>query len=234
MPRDIDGVTVATVTEAAKIEADAKAEKKKAKPAPAPPARVQAISTVDVMQGVTINWLAQVFGRDKRTIQRKLADAGVRAKAVQGQSHLYDLPEAAAALVDPVVDVAAYLRTLKAHELPPMIQAVFWDAQLKRIKYEEEAGQLFRADRVMMSYHVVFKSVRDQILGLVEKLEKLGVPHGAAQAMTDDILSEMSRAVREIGETDVTDPIASEIAEMEEAMRMTEADFTGTDGADDD
>lgn len=234
MPHEIDGVTIATPSEADKLAAEAKAARKKAKSDPQPPARVAPMSTVDVMQGVTVNWLALVFGRDKRTIQRKLADAGVKAKGVQGQSHLYDLPEAAAALVDPVVDVTSYLQNLKPHELPPMIQAVFWDAQLKRIKYEEEAGQLFRAERVMMSFHAVFKSLRDSVIGLTEKLERLGVPHDTAQAMVDDILAEMSATVRKIGEEDISETILNEMAEAEEALRMTAADFAGAGAADDD
>lgn len=104
----------------------------------------------DVYGGVSTTWLANVFGMDKNTVAKKLAQGGcpVAGRGRQG-APLYKLPDAAPYLVRPKVDLVAYIKTLRPNDLPPILNAAYWDAMLKRQKWEENAGDLWRTADVL-------------------------------------------------------------------------------------
>lgn len=101
----------------------------------------------DVHAGVTVTWLASVFGMGINTVHRKLADCPPLKK--HKATKVYDLRQAAAYLVDPKVDLERYIKTLQPGDMPARLQKDYWDALLKRQKWELEAGQLWRSEDVL-------------------------------------------------------------------------------------
>jgi hypothetical protein len=103
----------------------------------------------DVWAGVSSHWLHQVFGGDRAVVKKKLAEGGCEVIGRSKGSPLYRLKDAAAFLVPPKVDIEAYMQRLRPNDLPPMLQAAFWDGKLKHQKWAENAGDLWRTDDVL-------------------------------------------------------------------------------------
>lgn len=116
----------------------------------------------DFHRGLPVSTLSSIFRMDPTTVKRRLADCPIKEARKGG--YLYDLAEAAQYLVKPVFDAKKLLETMKATELPPTLQAAFWDAALKRQKWEENAGDLWRTDRVREVLAEAFKTIKQTIL----------------------------------------------------------------------
>lgn len=145
-------------------------------------ARLQEIATrtrppakaVDVLGGVTVQFLSEVFRMDRRDINWKLRECpvmgGVRHR--DSQTNLYDLATAAQYLVKPKFDPAEYLKTMRASELPTHLQDQFWSAMNKRQKWEENAEQLWRTERVMEVFGVVFQLIKSTMQLWAENMQR--------------------------------------------------------------
>lgn len=119
------------------------------------------LSAVSVKNGVTVNWLASVFGKTTEWVRKRLVDCPPMSQ--HGKSFRYDIKVAAEYLVDPKVDIAAYLRDLKATDLPASLQKEIWDARLKRQKWEAAAGDLWHTQDVMAVLSSTFAIVKSTI-----------------------------------------------------------------------
>jgi hypothetical protein len=124
----------------------------------------------DVHAGVTVAWLSQVFGMDPTTVKKRLADCPPLQRRKAG--FVYDVKTAAAFLVKPVFDVNKYLRGMKPSELPAQLQKEYWDAALKRQKWEELAGELWRTKHVMAVFSEVFLMMKSTMQLWSEDLER--------------------------------------------------------------
>lgn len=131
----------------------------------------------DVVAGVTVTWLATVFRMGTNTVKRKLADCPVLQK--HKAANLYDLKVAVQYLVQPKVDVAEYIKSMNPRDLPPMLQRDFWDAQNKRIAFEEASGDLWRTEKVMEVLAEAFKLIKTNVQLWPDTIERV---HG----LTDD------------------------------------------------
>lgn len=130
----------------------------------------------DVYGGVSASWLAQVFGHDKNTIAKKLAAAGCEVVGRRNGGPLYRIPDAAAYLVKPKVDLVAYIKTLRPNDLPPMLNDAYWGAMLKRQKFEENARDLWRTESVLKVFGdlaISFKTTANLWVEEVERIEGL-------------------------------------------------------------
>ncbi len=130
----------------------------------------------DVYGGVSASWLAQVFGHDKNTIAKKLASAGCEVVGRRNGGPLYRIPDAAAYLVKPKVDLVAYIKTLRPNDLPPMLSDAYWGAMLKRQKFEENARDLWRTESVLKVFGdlaISFKTTANLWVEEVERIEGL-------------------------------------------------------------
>lgn len=115
--------------------------------------------TVDaVLHGVTVNWLSTVFSMSPKDIKARLADCPPLHRRQAG--FVYDLKLAVRYLVKPVVDIEAYLKTMKIEELPTRLQTEYWGAKQKRLKYEEDAGHLWRTEAFMILVGELFQTIR--------------------------------------------------------------------------
>lgn len=99
-----------------------------------------------VRSGVTVNWLAQAMGKDKRTVESRLS--GIRPIRVDGRYKYYDFLEAVSKFVAPGSGVSDFLANAKPSELPPALQLAFWQVQEAKMKVAETARDTFRGHLV--------------------------------------------------------------------------------------
>lgn len=123
-----------------------------------------------LQSGFSRRQLAEFFNKDSDTVTKRLKDlkpCGMRA------SHpIYDFKEACARLVDPVVDIEAWIKQLRPNDLPVYLQDQFWKAQLSRQKFDENRGELWRTERIVTVLADVFKTVRQRILMTCDMVER--------------------------------------------------------------
>lgn len=122
--------------------------------------------------GVSANWLAQVFGYDKNTIRKKLTAAGCPVHRRDAKATYYLISEAAKYLVKPKIDLDQYLRTLKPNDLPPVLSETYWAAMLKRQKWEENAGHLWRTEDVHQVFGDFAITVKTAVTLWVEEVDR--------------------------------------------------------------
>lgn len=114
---------------------------------------------VDILGGVTTNFLSQVFRMKAATVRRRLGECEVRR--YEGSSPIYDLHIAAQYLVKPQIDLREFFRTLRPDELPSLLQKDVWDAELKKQKWTIEAGELWYTEDVLEATGEVFKTIKN-------------------------------------------------------------------------
>lgn len=124
----------------------------------------------DMHQGVTVSWLAQVFGMDPKTVKQKLADCPPLHRRKAG--YVYSLPLACRYLIPPAISAEQYIKTMKPSDLPTAFQQSFWDAALKRQKWEENAGQLWRTERVREVLGQTFQTIKFTVQLWADTLER--------------------------------------------------------------
>lgn len=140
-------------------------------------AEIKAINTADVQHGVTVGFLAQVFRMDPTTVKKKLRDCAPIARRKAGW--IYDLKLAAQYLVTPAIDLDQYLKTIRESDLPTHLQAAYWDAKLKRQKWEENAGDLWRTENIVEVFGKVFQLIKFSMQLWADDIER-------AQGLTPD------------------------------------------------
>lgn len=128
------------------------------------------VDLTDVHAGVTIDWLASVFGMATRTVKKRLA--GLQPMKRHRNGVLYDLRLAAAHLVDPLIDVDKFVKTLRPEDLPPKLTKDYWDAMLKRRKYELLAGELWVTADVLEVFGDAFKHIKDSTQLWINTIER--------------------------------------------------------------
>jgi hypothetical protein len=164
---------------------------------------VPSMDMTDVFSGVTVTWLSKVFGIDPSDVKKRLGECPPLHRRKAG--YVYSLPIAARYLVKPVFDVQKYLSTMKASELPNGLQKDYWDAALKRQKWEENAGQLWRTEAVLEVLGEAFKSIKfsmqlwadnlDRVTGLTDEQRKLLI--GMVDGLQDEIYQHMVKQAQE-------------------------------------
>lgn len=124
----------------------------------------------DMLAGVTVSWLSQVFGMDPKTVKAKLADCPPLHRRKAG--YVYSLPVACQYLVRPAISPEQYIKTMKPSDLPSHFQQTFWDAALKRQKWEENAGQLWRTEKVIEVLGHTFQTIKFTLQLFPDTLER--------------------------------------------------------------
>lgn len=120
--------------------------------------------------GVTVSWLAGALRRDPKTVKKRLGPC--KPKTRQGGVDLYDLEEAMSYLVKPRFDIKDYLKTMNPTELPSMLRKEYWDAELKRLKFEEIAGELWPTASVLAVFAEAFKRIKNQMQVWADDVER--------------------------------------------------------------
>jgi Protein of unknown function (DUF1441) len=151
-----------------------------------------------VVSGVTIPWLMKAFRMGRGTIEKKM----IGCKSIGTGKHntpIYDLPEAAAYLVTPRMDVDKYLQGIKPDQLPERLRESYWNAMLKRQRWEEKARHLWRDEDVLNTFSEIFKLVRTSLQLLPDRIDEAnGIDEPQRLAITlaiDEVQDEMHREI---------------------------------------
>lgn len=175
------------------------------------------IHLADVYGGVSSSWLAQVFGHDKNTIAKKLAAAGIEVVGRRNGGPLYRIPDAAAYLVKPKVDLVSYIKSLRPNDLPPMLNDAYWAAMLKRQKWEENARELWRTEDVLAVFGDLAFSIKTTVNLWVEEVDRTqGLTPEQRLTITqlsDKLLEQVHELMVEAPKQRVTRPSISDYSE---------------------
>lgn len=123
----------------------------------------------EFFNGMTVPRLAQLFRLDRRTVTEKLR--GVRPTGERRGAPTYHVVDAAPYLVEPIIDIEEYLRTCGPADLPPALQAQYWNAQNGMLKYKENAGDLWRTQQVLEVLTGAFRSLTQSLRLLADRVE---------------------------------------------------------------
>lgn len=179
------------------------------------------VSKGDFRRPQTVSFIAAVLGKDRRTVERKLA--GLTPEHDDGKSVLYDFPQACEAIFRSETGLsAAALADLRPEQLPPITQAAFWNAQKQRIAVYREASNLWRSEDIEEAVDAVVKVFRDAMVSLPEKLrmaQKAGKTHqDVAYGILEMVEEQAGRSLRELrGQS-----FSAELALIEEQMTVQE------------
>ena len=182
----------------------------------------------DMMAGVTVSWLSQVFGMDPKTVKAKLADCPPLHRRKAG--YVYHLPTACRYLIPPAISADQYIKTMKPSDLPTAFQQSFWDAALKRQKWEENAGQLWRTDRVREVLGQTFQTIKFTVQLWADTLERqTGLSLEQRELLTqlvDGLQEEIYKGLVKQAAEKKTPPQRGELSEMigDPAVLPTEDD----------
>lgn len=169
--------------------------------------------------GVTVAWLSHVFDLDVRTVKTRLRHCPPKLTRQRGdtqQTTLYDLKEAARYLVTPAFSTSEYLRAVRRGDLPPALQQTIWDALLKRQKWEENAGDLWRTAKVREVLRSVFQNLKFTIqlwsATVEQQTELTRAQRDLIVVMADALQAELyDRLIKEMG----AQQTASQLDEMD-------------------
>jgi hypothetical protein len=177
-----------------------------------------------VVKGVTVNWLAQAFHMDHRTVTQRLKDCPPLTRKRGSGGLIYDLSVAAGYLVKPVFDVEAYIKTMKIEELPTKLQEGFWAAALKRQKWEENAGRLWRTEVVAKKFSETFLMVMNDMKMWVDDLEAVvGITDEQRDALHKAVSRLQKKIIKSVSEMPrVTQPQAAEMIQPVTVAPVTE------------
>lgn len=170
----------------------------------------------DMLTGVTVSWLAQVFGMDPKTVKAKLADCPPMHRRKAG--YVYHLPTACSYLIKPAMTAEQMMKNMKPSDLPAQFQQSFWDAALKRQKWEENAGQLWRTDAVREVLGSTFQTIKFTMQLWADTLERQtglsAEQRDIVVQMVDGLQEEIYKALVSKAAASTTGSQASELNEM--------------------
>lgn len=122
-----------------------------------------------LFEGVSISQLATLFKMDRRTVQQKLGTS-IQPVGKRDSWPIYAIYDCAPLLVEhdlsleSVDQIAAYIQKLDVTRLPRLLTKEFWMAMLNKQKYEEQAGDLWRTEKVLELYGDLIKSIRTPLI----------------------------------------------------------------------
>lgn len=123
----------------------------------------------EFFNGMTIPRLAQLFRLDRRTVTEKLRP--LRPTGERRGAPTYHVSAAAPYLVEPIVDIEKYLAQIGPGDLPAALQAQYWNAQNSKLKYKENAGDLWRTQQVGEVFVAAFRSLSQTLRLLADRVE---------------------------------------------------------------
>lgn len=165
--------------------------------------------------GVPTHTLRKIFRLDYETTRDRVRPLKPM-RVGRGGAKLYDLADAASYLVKPKIDLEAYLKTLKQADLPRRLQASWWEAKLKRQKFEKNAGDLWPGAAVLEKFAAAFKLIRVTTQLWVDELEATSLNVEQRELLTrlvDSLLADVYRILVEDAKKTQT---FSQLAELDE------------------
>lgn len=147
-----------------------------------------------LFQGANITQIAKLFRMDRRDVTPKILD--VAACGTRGGYPIYYIHEVAPHLVKPIYDIETYIKRMNHNDLPKHLSKEFWAGALAKQKFEEEAGDLWRTDKVMEVMGDAFKQLRMSMLLMGDAIERettfTDKQRQRLQAMVDGALNDLA------------------------------------------
>lgn len=161
--------------------------------------------------GVPTAWLSRVFGHSERSVKNRLIGIVPKGYTKRG-APLYVIAEAAPHLVEAKFDVEAVIKKMRPQDMPPMLQAVFWDGQNKKLTWAEKAGHLWHTDDVLSVLTEMFKTMRSTMQLWVETVEKAEQLKPAQvvflRAQVDALQDELYQQMLDAQKNEATGPVS--------------------------
>lgn len=176
-----------------------------------------------VFGGVSASWLAHVFGMDKNTVKKKLAAGNCTIVGKNKGTPLYTIKEAAGFLIPPKVDLATYVKGLRPQDLPPILNAAYWDAMLKRQKWEVLAGDLWHTHDVLDVFGTLATRIKSTIQLWPEQVK------GLSEKQRADLQQRADSLLNDIHDIMIHQPREGHV---ESSIADQDLSLTGEDGAD--
>lgn len=153
----------------------------------------------EIASGLPVTELAKIFRTNVLNVRRKLA--AVKPIGDRMGDPVYDIADAAEWLVKPKVDIAEYIKALRPGDVPVALQKQFWDAQLGRQKFDEQAGHSWRTEKVQTAFGDVFKIVRQKVRLFTDTVDRESTLSEEQRAiitrLADELLEGAYRSVLE-------------------------------------
>jgi hypothetical protein len=153
----------------------------------------------DLKRPVTMNFLRLVFDMDPATVKKRL----LQVKPIHGSTGarpLYDFKEAVKYLVEPIIDLDLYIRSIDVNKLPNLLNKVYWEAKRTRLKYLQDAGEAWRSEDVLEVFGTTFMLIKDHTQLWSEKMrEEVGLSdeqYARFKQMQDAMLLELDSELR--------------------------------------
>lgn len=156
-----------------------------------------------LLYGVSVQQLARLFRLTRPGVEKKLRNA----RPIDLGSHgnpLYDLADAAGYLIEPKIDIEEYLSMIKPERLPDHLRETFWNAKLKRQRYEEKAGDLWRTAKVMEVVGELLLDIGNKLNLIPDRIERMTglnpeqyrLVRSAVDAVREEVFDEAKRLSR--------------------------------------
>jgi len=180
----------------------------------------------DFMKPVSLTFLQQVFRRDRLVIKRLLAD--LKPVGMERKNPTYDFLEAAPYLIEPKIDLEEYIKGMRPQDLPPMLQAVFWDGQLKKLRFGQEAGDLWSTDAVSELLSGALMEIRDTLLAAPDTVKARAKLNDSQYDVFSETIHELlltlQKRLHDEAETHRRDPESRVVEEAAMDMRHGASD----------
>lgn len=150
----------------------------------------------EFFSGMTVPRLAQLFRLDRRTVTEKLR--AVRPTGERRGAPTYQVVDAAPYLVEPIIDIAEYLKSAGPGDLPAALQAQYWNAQNGRLKYLEQSKDLWRTPQVLEVLTTVFRSLSQSLRLLADRVEaQVGITVAQREVIEKEISDKAVNMLRQ-------------------------------------
>lgn len=176
----------------------------------------------DLLRGASINQLAELFDLDRRTVTERLRD--LKPCGTRATFPIYKVREAAMLLTERYVynDKGELVRNEKRKQES---DKDYWDGQLKKQKFEENAGDLWRTEKVVTAISEILKLFREGLTTFVDNMEyDSGLPPeqvAKVRAFSDNLLTYCRERLLEL-QADTLEPIS----EDDQGVGSGEDDFS--------
>lgn len=150
-----------------------------------------------IYEGLNLTQLAKLFRMERRDVSPKLRQ--IPQCGTRGGYAIYFVHEVAPHLVKPIYDIETYIMRMHHNDLPKHVSKEFWNGLLARQKYQEEAGDLWRTDKVIETMSEVFKQLRMSFLLMGDAIERetefTDYQRNRLRAMVDGALNEAAEGL---------------------------------------
>lgn len=178
----------------------------------------------NILKGASIRQLSLLFDLSRDTVQTRIRNSDIEPSGTRLSQPIYRVSEVAQLLVQPYLPRDQALRSPSIQQRNAATEKDYWDAQLKRQKFMENAGDLWRTEKVIQTLSEVFKQIRESVIVFLDAMEhESGLPHDQiekSKQFGDTLLQNMrdrlvSMGTTPVGDHDVPDDIPGVVTKSE-------------------